>query len=207
MKPSRVLFLALLCLPVVSGCSNSVKQTLGINKKAPDEFKVLARPPLSVPPEFSLRPPSDGGEDEAVISPRDEARSAVFGAATAPAAAPENRIVLTPGKAETAVQPVTTGTLGKSNAEATFLRNAGADQADSAIREEMRREEAARIAEEKSTLESLTTLPEKKDPVVDAGGEAQRIQQNKAEGKPVTEGETPESRPTDRGILGGIFGF
>lgn len=209
MRVPRSIMLASLCTLALSACSSGVKETLGINKKAPDEFKVLSRPPLSMPPEFSLRPPADGSEGEDSASPREEAKSAVFGTdKKAPASnASANKIVLSPGKAETAVKPVSSGTLGGSNAEAVFLRNAGADTTDNGAREELSREEARKQWEEKSTLETLTTLPEKKEPVVDAKAEADRLKQNQTEGKPVTEGETPESQPSDRGILGNVFGF
>lgn len=43
--------------------------SLGLSRSAPDEYAVIARPPLSVPPEFDLRPPSsaplDNSEDAA----------------------------------------------------------------------------------------------------------------------------------------------
>ncbi len=40
----------------LSACSG-VKKQLGLTKQSPDEFKVVARAPLSLPPDFSLRPP------------------------------------------------------------------------------------------------------------------------------------------------------
>lgn len=48
---------------VLSACGNfSVSETLGIGSTTPDEFKVISRPPLSVPPEFDLRPPAENEE-------------------------------------------------------------------------------------------------------------------------------------------------
>lgn len=43
----------------LGGCSNW-KQTLGIEPISPDEFAVESRAPLTVPPDFSLRPPEPG---------------------------------------------------------------------------------------------------------------------------------------------------
>ena len=37
---------------LLNGCSN-VRDVLGQNKKSPDEFAVLARAPLRVPPNFT----------------------------------------------------------------------------------------------------------------------------------------------------------
>lgn len=42
-----------------SGCSSATK-ALGIKKNAPNEFNILTKPPLVVPPEYNLRPPKIG---------------------------------------------------------------------------------------------------------------------------------------------------
>jgi hypothetical protein len=44
---------------LVSGCSNW-KQSLGIEPTSPDEFAVESRAPLTLPPDFALRPPQPG---------------------------------------------------------------------------------------------------------------------------------------------------
>src|SRR5471032_1132090 len=52
--------IAALSIAALSACSsNTVKDTLGLDRAAPDEFRVVSRPPLYVPPQFSLRPPSN----------------------------------------------------------------------------------------------------------------------------------------------------
>src|ERR1043165_793788 len=48
-----------LALPAVAGCS-STKEMLGLTKRSPDEFQVVSRAPLSMPPDYSLRPPTPG---------------------------------------------------------------------------------------------------------------------------------------------------
>ena len=46
------------------GCGG-VKEKIGLIKKIPDEFQVYKNKPLSVPPNFELRPPSkDAGEND-----------------------------------------------------------------------------------------------------------------------------------------------
>ena len=60
-----------------SGCSN-VRDALGQNKKSPDEFAILARAPLSVPPNFSLRVPNKGMERPQEPSPRNMGRDLIF---------------------------------------------------------------------------------------------------------------------------------
>jgi hypothetical protein len=44
---------------LVSACSNW-KQTLGIEPTSPDEFAIESRAPLTLPPDFDLRPPQPG---------------------------------------------------------------------------------------------------------------------------------------------------
>lgn len=45
---------------LVAACSNNWKQTLGIEPTSPDEFAVESRAPLTMPPDFNLRPPEPG---------------------------------------------------------------------------------------------------------------------------------------------------
>ena len=40
----------------LSACSTATKEKLGLTKKAPNEFMVIPRAPLSLPPEYDLRP-------------------------------------------------------------------------------------------------------------------------------------------------------
>lgn len=44
---------------MLSACSN-MKKSLGIESSAPDEFMVTTRAPLTLPPDFDLRPVSSG---------------------------------------------------------------------------------------------------------------------------------------------------
>ena len=46
-------FMAVLAL---CSCSNTTKKTLGLSKTAPNEYMVEPRAPLSLPPEYNLRP-------------------------------------------------------------------------------------------------------------------------------------------------------
>ncbi len=44
----------------VGGCSGTVQENLGLGKRSPDEFQVVRRAPLILPPDYSLRPPAPG---------------------------------------------------------------------------------------------------------------------------------------------------
>ena len=51
MRRLPILIAALISLPlVIGGCSN-IRETLGLSKQSPDEFKVVSRAPLSMPPD------------------------------------------------------------------------------------------------------------------------------------------------------------
>lgn len=184
---------------LLAACSgNDVKQTLGLDRKAPDEFRVVSRPPLSVPPDFNLRPPAEGNEVTGSTTPASaQASEVVLGRNPSESA-------LRPGSADTAVMGVSVRDAA-SGADAQFLAKAGAQGAQSDIREQLRRETGDdRIGEEKSTLEKLRE-PANKETLVDAKKEKERLEANEQQGKPATQGDTPVIKPKDSGWLGRLF--
>lgn len=62
--------LAVLAMGSAAACSTG---------NAPNEFLVVAKPPLTVPPEYNLRPPAPGQARPQELSPEAQARVAVFG--------------------------------------------------------------------------------------------------------------------------------
>jgi hypothetical protein len=69
------------------GC-DSVRQATGVAKLPPDEFTVLTKPPLVLPPDYNLRPPQPGVASRNEPDPDDAGRTVLFpqNAATAAAA-------------------------------------------------------------------------------------------------------------------------
>jgi hypothetical protein len=61
----------------LSACQ-SVREATGVAKLAPDEFTVLTKAPLIVPPDYNLRPPQPGAADRNLSLPADMARNALF---------------------------------------------------------------------------------------------------------------------------------
>jgi hypothetical protein len=61
----------------------SVQDALGIGKRAPDEFAVVKRAPLIVPPEYDLRPPDPGAPRPNIGTTSDQARVALTGSGPA----------------------------------------------------------------------------------------------------------------------------
>lgn len=185
------------CLLLLAACSEgSVSEKLGLERKPPDEFRVLSRPPLNVPPEFNLRPPSDGSEPAGLETPASKvAEQAVFGAETE-----EDKPELRSGNAPTAVMSVESSDAA-STTDQNFLNRAGVNAANPSIRKIIREETRTTGYEEEESVLKILGTDNPREPMVDAEKEKERLEENKKEGKAVDEGDTPTKMPKDRGIL------
>lgn len=75
----------------LSGCGGSgetVGEALGYEQKGPDEMTVIKRPPLTVPPDFNLRPPRPGEPQSEADAASKAARETLIGPSSD--LAPEN---------------------------------------------------------------------------------------------------------------------
>src|SRR3979490_883664 len=68
------------------GCEG-LRQAPGAAKLPPDEFTVLTKAPLILPPDYNLRPPQPGIASRNEVDADDQARAALFPANPAAAAA------------------------------------------------------------------------------------------------------------------------
>jgi Protein of unknown function (DUF3035) len=192
MRRTPILIAALaVALPLATGGCSGVKETLGLTKQSPDEFKVVSRAPLSMPPDYNLRPPTPGSPRPQEGTPRDQAQQAVLG--IAPDAIPP----IGEGESETA----------QSSGESALLQSAGATGVDPNIRQLVDTETAEDEADSKTLADTLTFWrePEPYGEVVDPTLEQKRIQENQSLGQPITEGETPTVVRKKKGALEGIF--
>lgn len=106
-KHTRVLTAALLVGAAgLAGCQ-SASQAFGLSKVTPDEFRVVTKAPLTLPPDYSLRPPEPGEPRPQELQPESAARQALE------------------GQREAQV---------RSDGEKLFVARAGADRADPQIR-------------------------------------------------------------------------
>ncbi|MCB2082239.1 MAG: DUF3035 domain-containing protein, partial [Rickettsiales bacterium] len=151
----KVCVFSILCVLTLSACSgNQVRRNLGLAREAPDEFMVLARPPLSIPPDFDLRPPTEKGDADIVSGKVGQSRNIVF-----------------------------RGTNNNSSLTTTdqmLLRKAGADQADPHIRNLLRADTVERKEEEEGWFGGLTNKfqNQAEDPMIDPNAEETRIKDN-----------------------------
>jgi hypothetical protein len=179
---------------LLAGCQ-ATKETLGLTKRSPDEFRVVSRAPLSLPPDYNLRPPTPGAPRPQEGTPRDQAQAAVFGTQTA--------------SVNDAVPPIGEGSEGsaQSAGESALLQSAGISGVDPNIRKLVDAETNQDETDSKSLADELTfwRTPEPYGTVVDPAAEQKRLQENAALGKPVTEGDTPIIERKQRGLLEGIF--
>ena len=63
----------------LSSCGSELADVLGTNKLPPDEFTILTKPALIVPPEYNLRPPAEGEIRPDPQQPNRQLQSILFG--------------------------------------------------------------------------------------------------------------------------------
>jgi hypothetical protein len=170
--------LLLLALPACS----SIGKALGVEKSVPDEFAVVTKAPLTLPPDYNLRPPQPGAPRPQELVPTRAAAQALF--------------------------PAGTQHSQKTNAEVALLEKAGANDAPENIRQIVNSETTGLEEKEQTFANQILFWQDTghKPELVDAEAEAQRIQEAQATGEPVTEGETPMvTEESDGGLLNGIL--
>lgn len=174
----------------LSACSGFRKQ-MGLTKQSPDEFKVVARAPLTLPPDFSLRPPEPGIPRPQEGTTSQQAKNAVFRNQQPQATAVDQNF----------------GSDDRSLGEVSLLKAAGAGQSDPNIRRVIDAETNRINTESGDFLEALVFWRDPLEPgeVVDADEESKRLRENAALGKPVTDGETPTIERKREALLEGLF--
>jgi len=177
----RSVLLVALLAPVALGGCDETRKALGQVKQPPDEFAVFQRAPLSLPPDYGLRPPAPGSERPQAVNPRDQARAAL-------------------GQRQPAADPALAN---MSAGERQLLQLTGANRADPAIRGQVNAETRALEADSVSLADKIIfwRKPEELGTAVDPDKEARRIRENQATGKSITDGKTPTIHRRDKGWL------
>lgn len=180
---------------LVGGCSSS-QEMLGLGKRSPDEFAVYSRAPLSLPPNYALRPPEPGSDRPAPGAPGDQARQAMLSGRGGGA-----------GYGGYGGETATTVVPGASSGTEAMLAKTGAFDTDPGIRAVVNAETSILAEEDQSFTERLMfwSKPTAYGSVVDPLEEKQRISENQALGKSVTAGTTPVIARKRRALLEGIF--
>ena len=148
------------------GC-DSAREAFGLSRNQPDEFRIAARAPLSVPPTFDLRPPAPGAARPQETAPRVQAVEALTGRG---------------------------GGAGQvSEAEAALLTQAAPRGIAPDIRRTVDLESQDLLRADQTFVDTLLFWRETPPPgrVVDPAAEAQRLARNEALGQPIDAGEVP----------------
>jgi len=195
----------LIAVPVLNGCTSTESSVFVEDKRAPDEFAVYSRAPLSLPPDFGLRPPKPGADRPQTLTPRNDARDALLSNA---GVAPAN-----------ALPPAVQAEADQTPGIRALLNNAGADQANPDIRSIVNSETAAlsggndeNFADNILFWRQTTGL---KGAVIDPAVEERRMRKKQSEGDVVVETPAPtierrggggESRGEEgKGFWGSLF--
>ena len=188
MRPTPARFgpvLLMAAAVLLSGCggNSDLARSFGFVRDAPDEYTVTTQQPLSMPPDFALRPPRPG-------APRPQTKSERMAAAEA----------LDPQIALQSSAPT-----GLSAGQQALVAQAGppapaniAAQVDS---------QAAANQPSKGFIDRLMFWQPSRQPgdVVDAQGEADRLRKDAALGQNPVTGATPILKSKKKGLLEGLF--
>jgi hypothetical protein len=197
----RVLTLALIggLAASLSAC-DSLKQSAGLGKDTPDEFAVVTKAPLVIPPDFNLHPPAPGAAAANQVEPTNAAQSALFAADPATVAA--------------SLPPT------MSTGERYLLASARIQDADPAIRQQIAADARGLRGSDDSFTDALLFRGSSAEtsPPLDADAEARRIDAARAGGAAApapSAGSAPAAPPPapadtsddDSGWLGHLWPF
>jgi len=169
MGMTRTLILGLALITTagaLTGCTD-LRRALGIEKAPPDEFAVLSSTPLTVPPDYGLRPPHTPSGKAPDLSPTEQARVTVFRLGDTAKVAGGDSL---------------------SAGEQSLLNHAGGTSADPRIRKEVDAETQRTADASDGFVDDLLfwkAPPPPPGQPVNAPAEAQRIREDQASGQPV----------------------
>ena len=182
---SRSVFVLALCA-ALPACGD-VRRMVTFEKTPPDEFQVVQRAPLALPPDFTLRPPAPGTVRPQEGTPRERAKAALQG----------------PAK----VQPIST--TNRDSADIALLKRVGAESVQKDVRELVDKEALAVATEDKGFTEKLLFWQDKKQPgdgeQLNADAETARLRDKPSLAKGTTDGVNPRIEAPGSRTGGGTF--
>lgn len=179
-----LLGLALVAL-ALAGCSD-VRRSIGLDRQSPDEFTVVSRAPLTLPPSMANLPkPRPGAARPQDATPQQMAAGAVFG-----------------GSSRGSAKPV-----GNSAGESALVAQAGSKGIDPNVRAKVDQETTQLIIADKSWVDSILFWQTQEIPfsVVDPAKEQQRLREAQAQGKTPTGDTVPTIERRRKAPLEGLF--
>jgi hypothetical protein len=172
-------------LLLLSGCSgDTLSRTFGLTRDAPDEYTVTTRAPLSMPPDYNLRPPRPGEARPQEQSERQQAAEALVPQLAL--GAPQGSV--SPGQAALVQE---SGPAAPANIRAQIDREANRDNADDSFIDKV----------------LYWRKPNTQNAEVDAQKEAQRLRENAALGESPAVGDTPIIQQKKEGWFTHLFSW
>ncbi|WP_247877015.1 DUF3035 domain-containing protein [Azospirillum brasilense] len=179
-----LLGLALVAL-ALTGCSD-VRRSIGLDRQSPDEFTVVSRAPLTMPPSLARLPePRPGAARPQDATSAAVAAASVFG-----------------GSSRTAA------TAGHTAGESALIAQAGAKGGiEPGIRNKVDQETTQLVVADKSWIDSLLFWQTQEQPyeIVDPKKENQRLREAQATGKALNDGSVPTIERKRKAPLEGLF--
>lgn len=205
---SRFLILTALAVSLAA-CGGGDGGLLDRGKRAPDEFAVYSRAPLTLPPDYGLRPPEPGKEREEQ-QPRETARGTLVGTsagAGAPSGVGGYSFGATTGGGFGSVPGSTPATVSGTAGTAAILERSGAATVEPGIRSQVDRETTVLAEEDQFFTDRLIFwgTPTEYGTIVDPVAESRRIRENQALGRTITAGDTPTIERAPQALLEGLF--
>ena len=206
MKNKHAFIVVLVIAPVVLAGCGSVSALLG-GKSSPDEFSVYSRAPLSIPPEYKLRPPSPGAARPQAVEPRDNAKKEMLKSSQQVSS---RNVLLRSGKSSSEKLGARSKAAAASISagEKALVLHAGGSKTDPQIRAIVNSEALVPLAGSKALADKVLFWrnPRKQISIIDPGKENKRIREQQAKGKPVTsEGVPVIDKNIDRGMIDSFF--
>jgi hypothetical protein len=170
---------------LLAGCStDKLSRTFGLTRDAPDEYTVTTRAPLSMPPDYNLRPPRPGAPRPQEQSERQQAEEALV---------PELALNAPTGSA--------------SPGQAALMQEAGT-AAPADIRRRVDQEARTDAADDGFVDKLLYwRKPDTHNAEVDPNKESQRLRQNAALGEGPDVGSTPIIQQKKTGWFTNLFSW
>jgi hypothetical protein len=166
-----------------------------MGKRSPDEFAVVSRAPLILPPDYGLRPPGPGQSRPGINTPSQRARASLTGEASQPSGV-DQEVVSAAFDEHGEVA---------SSGERALVAQATRTPVDPDIRRRLAEEnmQLAQVEQELFTRLVMWRQPSTLGTTIDPVAETARIRANRAEGKPLTEGESPVITQRRQSVLQG----
>lgn len=180
--------------------SDGLNQTFGFGRNAPDEFAVVPRAPLTVPPGISLPPPTAGVSEFGIGSASQRGEAVIFGAQT-------GGVVIEDGVEVEEVVTFQEEVVSITPGESALLSQAGAGNVQPGIRVVVEEESRDLVVADDRFIDSIIFWQSQPEPgsVIDPEAEARRLAANQALGQPLNQGEVPVIQRRRRAPLEGVF--